>query len=227
MVGRRDSLLLLLLLGLPACPGELRLADLGPDISTISDPVPAPAPHNDAAMADAKKKVASDSSPTSDLSMAKPDLAGTQPDLMATTPDLQPAPADIGLPDSVPVSDTTPPLSQIGGPCPCVAGTTCVSGVCRGSCTPTGPCGVSAACPADHGCLLTNVSTYVCVPTVAGPGQLCSATAWCPVNYQCTAIGLNPAVCLPTCAIPGVSCGTGGAGQCLAAGGGCNLCSSI
>lgn len=129
-------------------------------------------------------------------------------------PDTFQAPPDTG--------PTQPP--GVGGPCPCTAGTLCIENTCRAVCNkPTGACGVTSNCPADHACLATTSSgVYVCVPAVQ-PGQACGNNAYCPNNHVCGAASSAAYSCLPICSLG--PCG--GGGKCVTASNGCSFCSSI
>lgn len=141
-------------------------------------------------------------------------LDGGVSDSVVVQPDTFQPPPDTG--------PTQPP--GVGGPCPCTAGTLCIENTCRAICNkPTGACGVTSNCPADHACLATTSSgVYVCVPAVQ-PGQACGNNAYCPVNHVCGAANSAAYSCLPVCSLG--PCG--GNGKCVTASNGCSFCSSI
>lgn len=210
-MGERGPILaLLLLLLLSACPGELDLSKappLRPDGG--ASPVSTEAP---------------------DLFFPPP--PGDGGTTLSSNGDGVTALLDGGLtPDTVPPPDTLPPPDTgrtqpagTGGPCPCSAGTLCIENTCRAICNkPTGACGVTSNCPADHACLATTSSgVYVCVPAVQ-PGQACGKNAYCPVNHVCGAANSAAYSCLPICSLG--PCG--GGGKCVTASNGCAFCSSI
>jgi hypothetical protein len=155
-----------------------------------------------------------DSPPTSDSSTH--DLAPGSEKVVDAGHD---GPADLTLSDS----DAG---SGVGGPCPCKDNLPCISGICRAECTPSGACGVSASCPATHGCVVTSLGGHACVPAPAGPGQECGVKAWCPIDHLCVVSG-SKQICLPVCATLNATCGTGG--TCNATSGigpNCYVCSS-
>lgn len=113
---------------------------------------------------------------------------------------------------------------QAGGACPCNAGLTCISKICRRKCNKQ-QCNGSGGCGPGEACVVSGPQKIPICLAAVGQGKVCAADTYCKAGTIC--LSDNPKVstgrCFLTCQNKGSKCSSGG--MCYAMpSGGCLYC---